>query len=89
MMVKQTRVIFEIGDILAFRVECKCCSNEVTLRLDSDKGIPDDCPMCNSPKWIIGTKADRLLRYLREAADTDPKVGTIIHLEIDCEEKSN
>ena len=36
MMVKETRILFECMDILALRIECKGCGNEITLRLASD-----------------------------------------------------
>ena len=89
MMVKQTRHIFEVGDILAIMVECKNCANEITLRLHSDKTIPDDCPMCKCSKWIVRTHADRLVKALRDAYEAGPNVGTIIRFEIDGGEKSN
>ena len=88
-MVKQTRHIFEVKDILAIRVECKNCHNEITLRLNSDKGIPDDCPMCKCSRWIVGTYADRLVKTLRDSYGSDPEVQTIIRFEIDGEEKTN
>ena len=86
MLVKQTRVIFEVKDVLAIRVECKNCANEIALRLNSDKSIPDDCPMCRCSQWIVGTYADRLIKTLRDAYGADPKVRTIIRFEIDGEE---
>ena len=89
MMVKQIRHIFEVKDILAIRVECKNCHNEITLRLCSDEKIPDDCPMCKCSQWVMGTYADRLVKTLRDAYSSDPKVKTFIRFEIDGEEEKS
>ena len=86
MMIKQTRHIFEVKDILSIRVECKNCANEISLRLHSDKTIPDDCPMCKCSRWVLGTQADRLVKALRDAYSADPKAKTTIRLEIDGDE---
>lgn len=85
-MVKETRITFEVKDILAFRVKCKKCLNEVTLRLDSDKGIPDSCPMCNQDRWASGSGAYGLLTALRSVLDGERGTVAEIHLEIDGEE---
>ena len=55
-MVKETRHIFEVKDIIVVRVRCKSCSNEVAMRLRSDETLPDNCPMCNDQKWLAGSR---------------------------------
>ena len=81
-VVKETRHIFEVKDILVVRVECKNCSNEVVMRLKSDKGLPDNCPMCHDPKWIAGSRGAGLLKALRAALEDDPSTGGKILMEI-------
>ena len=85
-MVKETRIVFEVKDIRAFKVRCKKCLNEISLRLDNERGIPDDCPMCNAPKWAVGTSGYGLLKALRGAYDEESNNGSIIRLEIDGEQ---
>ena len=85
-MVKETRIAFEVKDIVAFRVQCKKCCSEITLRLDSDKGSPDECPMCKEPKWVVGSGGYELLTALRRVSHHDPKDGSTIHLEIHSED---
>ena len=85
-MVKQTRIIFKVPDILAVRVECGHCGNEVSLRLDSDKTLPMDCPMCTCSKWLLGTNAPRIIEALRYALGAEPGAQVTVRFEIDGEE---
>ena len=85
-MVKETRIIFEVKDIRAFRVVCNKCSNEVVVQLSSDKHLPDECPMCKEHHWLVGSRADRLLNILRSINDNDPGALTTVRLEIDGED---
>ena len=36
-VVKETRHVFGVNDILALRVKCKHCSNEVAMHLKNDQ----------------------------------------------------
>lgn len=45
-MVKETRIVFEIRDIVAVRIRHKPCGGEVLQRLGDEWLIPDVCPMC-------------------------------------------
>ena len=87
-MVKETRIIFEVKDILAFRVQCKNpkCGNEVLLRLASTKSLPDSCPMCKEQRWLAGSGGAQLLTALRAVLAEDLDSGGLIRLEIDGEE---
>ena len=87
-MVRETRIVFEVKDILAFKVQCKKCNNEVSVHLDSDQVIPDDCPMCHKGSWMVGTGAYSLLKALRSALEEQPSTGATIHLEVDGEQES-
>ena len=84
-VVKETRHIFEVKDILVIRVQCKKCSNEVTIRLISDKMLPDNCPMCNDQRWLAGSGGTGLLKALRAMLVDDPITGGKILMEIDAE----
>ena len=82
-VVKETRHIFEVGDILVVRVTCVNCKNTISMQVKGDNSFPDDqCPMCRAPKWLVGSGGPYLLKALRAALDEDSKVGGIIHLEI-------
>ena len=82
-MVKETRIIFGGRDILAFRLRCKSCSNEVVLRLDGEQKPPDWCPLCNDRKWLVGSGGQNLLQDLRSVLNEDPQAGAQVYLEID------
>ena len=81
-MVKETRHIFEVKDIIVVRVRCKSCSNEVAMRLRSDETLPDNCPMCNDQKWLAGSRGAGLLKSLRAALEDDSNTGGTIFIEI-------
>ena len=76
-MVRQTRIIFELGDIPAVRVRClvdEHCRGEVILHLDKDasspRKIPNACPCCNE-KWDTGRRAEaanKLLQAIHQMA---------------------
>ena len=83
-MVKETRIIFSVKDILAFRVHCKKCQNEVTMRLNNGWLLPDECPLCRQDRWLVGSSASRLLQALRGVFAEDEKdVLATVLLEVD------
>ena len=84
-MVKETRIVFEAGDIRAIRVRCKKCENEVTIRTQCKQDVPLDCPMCNTSNWASGSGGSRLLSVLRAICAEEPEVGATVILEIDGE----
>ena len=45
-MVKQTRQIFDLSDIEAFRFQCRHCKNEV-VQTKTNYKTPDNCPLCD------------------------------------------
>lgn len=45
-MVKQTRIVFEVGDIAAVRLQCTKCAAEVVLARQNDLKLPKNCPRC-------------------------------------------
>ncbi len=69
-MVKETRLIFDVTDIKALRIKCKRCLNELAMRLESEHGIPDDCPVCRTSNWAVGTQAYALWKALQGPVDT-------------------
>ena len=86
-MVKQTRVIFELGDIVAFTVRCNDCKGEVKTKLD-DLSRLTDCPLCAST-WDLGGEPSatrEALRALRQLA-REKNPTRVIRFEIDGEEK--
>ncbi len=44
-MVKETRIVFEVKDIIGIRIRCNECLGEVVLKLPGDR-IPSHCPIC-------------------------------------------
>ncbi len=45
-MVKETRIIFGIGDITNVRLCCTNCKGEVMCPLRADYTLPNRCPYC-------------------------------------------
>ena len=52
-MVKETRILFGIDDIVALRIGCSKCKGEIVIKLDSGVRIPEVCPQCDE-RWSDG-----------------------------------
>ena len=51
-MVKQTRIIFSLDDILKVRIICKKCEGEIARTLpQSTRMLPQQCPTCLDEWW--------------------------------------
>ena len=42
-MVKQTRIIFTLGDVVQIRFVCPKCDGAMTQKLDASERLPDQC----------------------------------------------
>ena len=74
MMVKQTRIIFELGDTRALRLQCGECGREAVQPVAATD-TPKDCPFCGLPweneyttgmredNWQLVRAMQRLLKY--------------------------
>ena len=49
-MVKETKIVFELSDILAMRFECGFCHSETTVALQCTMPSPTVCGVCEQ-KW--------------------------------------
>ena len=66
-MVKQTRIIFGIDDIVNVRVQCRKCRGEIICPLQRECNVPSQCPYCET-SWRKnggGFADDELIRQLR------------------------
>ena len=67
-MVKETRITFEPGDILALTIVCDTCKAETRLRMGSKDKMGDHCPHCETQWKQMGSGARwakvEELRYL-------------------------
>ena len=45
-MVKQTRIIFTLGDVVQIRFVCPKCDGAMTQKLNACERLPDQCPSC-------------------------------------------
>ena len=50
-VVKQTRHLFEAGDIKNLRLACSSCAAEILFPPHESRGIPKECPYCGSD-WV-------------------------------------
>ena len=82
-MVKQTRIVFEVKDLVAFRVVCDQCGGEVVHVFgDRFPDVPSRCPWCNHT-WQVG-QVNRLIGTVRTMLnDLDGLTG--LRLELDGE----
>lgn len=95
-MVKQTRHIFDIGDLLAIRLRCERCGREAVQPL-SVAEVPKNCPMCNT-EWeddfhgaVRGDNWQliRAMKALLKEAQNNPPCRMTIRFEIDGEPEEN
>ena len=88
-MVKETRIIFEVGDLVALRYQCggEACNQEMLFRLDNGGNLPFQCPACGK-QWHtpssgnnLSSRLLELMRLLHNANGNSPPVK--IKFELD------
>ena len=87
---KQTRIIFEVGDIKGIRIRCKRCQGELVQTLESNKPTPTSCAHCGEPWQTPGEQqftARSLTQVLRSVCREDEGATLSVLFEIDDEEK--
>ncbi len=84
-MVKQTRIIFEIGDIVSIRIQCKCCKREVVQGVRDSIGMREKCPLCNE-SWGDVTVPRTLLKAIQDTSVQGDAMRMKIRLELDGEQ---
>ena len=71
MMVRETRIIFEPGDIRKLRAVCRKCGGEVDLPFRARyKPPPSDCPHCRTTWYNPGVEdptVEAMLNLLQDA----------------------
>ena len=89
MMVKQTRVIFDLTDLQALRLQCGACRREVVQAIGATE-IPKRCPLCGEDWEVDNPNGYRgpnyqLVRAMQMILATDTPRLTI-RFEIDGNE---
>ena len=70
-MVKETRIIFELGDILQMRIVCSHCRGEVVhSKLKPNYRLPANCPNCNEEWWDPNRQDNLALGYFKAMLDS-------------------
>ena len=81
-MVKQTRIVFEVKDLIAFRVVCEECGGEVVHSFeDSFPEAPGQCPWCHH-FWEV-VQVNRSIGTIRTMLHHHGL--TVLRLELDGE----
>ena len=81
-MVKETRIVFGVQDLVSFRVVCEECGGEAAFSFSADlPNAPDRCPWCNH-FWQVG-QVNRLLGIIRTMLHNHSLTG--LRLELDGE----
>ena len=81
-MVKETRIVFEVSDLLAFRIVCEECGGDVVHSFNIEfPNAFSRCPWCGH-MWQVG-QANRLIEAIRSIRHTHGLAG--LRLELDGE----
>ena len=89
MMVRQTRIVFEIGDVMTFKLCCGTCKSEFLADLKRLQKC-DRCPFCDAnwePSNEMSPVRDTLRALERLVMSND--TTRAIRFEIDGDESSN
>ena len=82
-MVKETRIVFALDDIVGIRFLCPQCSGAMTQKLDASERLPDYCPSCKHP-WSkepgIKSSDQVFLEALRHYLEQD-----VFHVQLQFE----
>ena len=75
-MTMERRIVVDLDDVAALRIQCSNCKGEVVLRPDSRQGrfMPESCPVCRT-EWMdsTGSMESRLVDLIYRIRDADPK----------------
>jgi len=86
MMVKETRIVFDLSDITAFKVRCSAssCGSEITASLENLSGLTA-CPVCREGWEDSRTQVSAVRETLRALRNLqrDPNPSRQIVFEID------
>ena len=81
--VKQTRILFEVTDLIAFRVVCEYCGGKAVHAFQQAfPDAPEQCPWCNQV-WRVG-QVNRLIGTVRNMLNNRDDL-TRLRLELDGE----
>ncbi len=90
MMVKQTRIIFDLSDIKAVRLQCGHCKAEVADEVLNYR-LPKQCPLCGED-WDSQLANDPmgpnqlLIRAIKDVLQSD-RLPMMVRFEIDGEDR--
>ena len=84
-MVKENRIVFEVGDIVSVRIECCHCKGAVVQAVKNAAWRPDNCPLCGAV-WTLPSDtiaADLLLQAFRDVLRDKTKIKIRLELNGD------
>ncbi len=80
-MVKETKIVFELSELTAVRLQCVNCGWELVWPTDKDpRNIPANCPSCTkawderTPGRALADAVQKLLCEVRTISDTKIKI---------------
>ena len=88
-MTPTNRLVLDLGDIQALRIECANCQTAISWQLDQTINLPDTCPNCNA-EWMrtsgtqgAWTAVDGLIKAVKAALrqERDANRGFRLRLE--------
>ena len=83
-MVKQTRIIFDLSEVVAVRLQCRACGDEVVQCVDRTVNAPFVCPSCGQ-SWAVpgkGLPSHALLAEMRYLVDRHGELPVVLRLEL-------
>ncbi|MCY4113148.1 MAG: hypothetical protein OXG33_04310 [Chloroflexi bacterium] len=82
-MVRQARVVFDLTDVVAVRLQCAECGNEVVQRVERTVNAPTVCPICEK-SWAVARKGlpvHTLLAQICELVANHDELPSVVRFE--------
>ena len=88
-MVKETRIVFGIEDIVAFKFKCDSCKGEIQAELERLRWL-SKCPLCDAP-WELNEHSTSAVKDVLDALKRltrAPNPSRAIRFEIEGSEEN-
>ena len=86
-MVKETRIIIGLEDIINLRFQCKKCAGVVAVKLNARELMPPECPLCTNRWQVNGGIAASILTELRHLLRQETTVQILFEIDAEPEKK--
>lgn len=90
-MVKEKRIVFDVGDIAAARLQCTKCKAEVVLAFRETLELPKLCPRCELPwrGFAANDKVEKLIALLTAPEKPTRTNGPTVSMRFEMDAKTD